>query len=83
MTEHEATYRASLESVVMAARLVSQWDLPELLKAMGRAQAIGPLVDPTLYRAKAAAMEQDRELLEAALPLWRFAREHLQKESAG
>jgi len=63
-------YQAAVLSVVMAARMLLQHDLDAVLAAIDRAGAIGPLLDPTLYREKGQAMQEDRELLMAAKPLW-------------
>lgn len=35
--------------------------------AARHADAFGPILDPTFYREKAGAMEEDRRMLEAAL----------------
>ena len=35
---------------------------------------MGAIIDPTLYRANHSKMMQDKELLEAALPLYRLAK---------
>ena len=66
-------YRAALEAVAMAMAILRQHDLPRLLFAIERADTLGPILHPTLYREKGAAMREDAEVLEAALPLWRLA----------
>jgi len=66
-------HREAVKTVYMAGLSIVGHDLPELLRAIERADAFGPILDPTLYRDRAGAMHEDRELLEAALPLWRFA----------
>lgn len=67
-------YQDAVRACALLAGLLLMHDLPALLRAIERADAIGPLVDPTLWRDKGAAMLQDKELLEAALPLWQYAR---------
>lgn len=67
-------YQDAVRACALLAGLLLMHDLPGLLRAIERADAIGPLVDPTLWRDKGAAMLQDKELLEAALPLWRYAK---------
>lgn len=66
-------YQSDLRLVAVAAAAISRIDIPGHLQHIERAEAVGPLIDPTLYRDKAEAMEEDKSLLEAALPLWRFA----------
>jgi hypothetical protein len=50
-------------------------DIPKLLADIERADAVGWAIDPTLYRDKVDAMNEDREVLKAALPLWHLAAE--------
>jgi hypothetical protein len=66
-------YQAAVGSCALVGSMLTQYDLPAMLNAIERAEAIGPMIDPTLYREKAEAMGQDKDLLEAALPLWRWA----------
>lgn len=74
-------YAAAIMSCVMAARLLSLHDLPGILAAIERTEALGPLLDPTLYRDRSRAMWDDKEMLEAAMPLWRLA-ERLKEKRA-
>lgn len=57
-----------------AARLLLMIDLPAALEAIAMAESVGPLFDPTLWIEKNEAMAQDKEFLEAALPLWQMAK---------
>lgn len=66
-------YQQSLITVATTARLLVDVDVPDLLRRIERAHSFGCMVDPTLYREKVEAMDQDKEMLEAALPLWRWA----------
>ena len=66
-------YRQSVITVVLASRALVDLDLPAILESIERAHVIGPFMDPTLYRDKMDAMNEDRDLLTAALPLWRWA----------
>ena len=68
--------------IVSVAGLLSQLDLPAMLERIERAHALGPMLDPTLYRAKAKAMDEDAELIRAALPLWRHAQKMLAAKEA-
>jgi len=70
MTPEE--WKGNLVLIASQARIISMVDIPKMLEQIDRAEAIGPLLDPTLYRANAGKMDEDKELLEAALPLWRF-----------
>lgn len=67
-------YQQQLVNVAMTARLLVDVDIPDLLQRIERAHSFGCMLDPTLYRAKVEAMDQDKDMLEAALPLWRWAR---------
>ncbi len=69
MSRDAETYRAGVTMAAAAARLLAGVDVPGLLADIEHADAVGPLLDPTLYREKARAMGEDRELLRAALPL--------------
>lgn len=62
-----AEYSALLQTTYMARELLAQLDLPAAIAACSRAEALGPILDPTLYRAKHEAMGQDRHVLAAAL----------------
>ena len=67
-------------AVVMAARVLSSVELERVIESAETALAVGPILDPTLYRDHAHRLEQDLELLRAALPLWQVARTKLAKE---
>lgn len=70
-------YRVAVATISTASNMVAMHDIPELLAAIERGHSVGPILDPTLYRDKAKAMEEDAELLRAALPLWKLARKRL------
>jgi hypothetical protein len=76
---NEERYQAALKACAEACRIVSQHDIRGLIEAIDHAHAVGPIVDPTLYRDKAEAMEQDRELLQAALPLFAYREKAIQR----
>jgi hypothetical protein len=67
-------YQNTLRVCAMLAGLVGEHDIPKMLEMIERADSIGGMIDPTLYREKHGAMMEDKELLEAALPLWRIAK---------
>jgi hypothetical protein len=77
MTAEE--YQQQLVNVAMTARLLVDVDIPDLLNRIERAHSFGCMVDPTLYRDKVQAMDQDKDMLEAALPLWRWVRQVRQR----
>lgn len=68
-------YQEALILIVQSARLVGMVDVPDMLQRIERADSLGALLDPTLYGEKHAAMMEDKQLLEAALPLYRIAKE--------
>ncbi len=71
-------YRQAVMMAIAAARVLATYDLPELLRAIGHADSIGPLLNPTLWIEKNKAMAENAELLRAALPLWKWAQAHPQ-----
>lgn len=76
MEAHEqiSEYRSALLLILNSARVMTVIDLPQLLSDIESAHAVGPMVDPTLYREKMRAMNEDKEILTAALPLWKLAK---------
>ncbi len=67
-------HQTAVMSVISAMRILRMVDLPKVLDNIERASAIGPLIDPTLYLRNGDKMHEDKDLLKAALPLWRFAK---------
>lgn len=65
-------YRAAVLACMAAREVLREHDLPKLLREIERSHTTGPILDPTLYRQKAKAMDEDRELLRAALVLREF-----------
>lgn len=68
-----AEYRASVVQILMAARLLVQVNIPKLLESIEYADAFGCFTDPTLWIKNRGKMNEDREIIEAALPLYRMA----------
>jgi len=68
------TWQEAITTICLAAGALLAYDLPKLLEDAGRAHAFGPLLDPTLYRAKVAALDEDCVMIRAALPLYHFAK---------
>jgi hypothetical protein len=69
-----AEYRTAITTIALCARMIAEHDLPKLLADIEHADSVGPILDPTLWRDKHRAMEQDREILKAALPLHTLAK---------
>ena len=67
-------YQNSMLLLIGQCRVVAALDLDELHRAQVHAQDFGCFTDPTLWREKIKALTEDRELVEAALPLWRYAK---------
>lgn len=67
-----AAYQHAIRTCAAAREVLSGLDIPGLLRAIDHADALGPILDPTLYREKAKAMAEDKALLQAALPLATF-----------
>jgi hypothetical protein len=69
MTTQTETYQAAVLACAAARELLRLHDLPALLRAIDHADEAGPIADPTLYRERAGAMHEDRDLMRAALEL--------------
>ena len=59
MTDHE--YRAANMQVVIVCGQVERLPLLDLLAAQARAEAVGPVLEPMLYRRKARDLHIDME----------------------
>lgn len=79
MTAEE--YQIGLRILYNAALLVAQYDLDGMLSAITRADTLGPILDPTSYRDHHKAMYEDRDLVNACLPLARIGKKLLEKAS--
>jgi hypothetical protein len=62
-------YVNAVNTVQIAAGLLTTLDLAEVLNCMERADALGPILDPTLYKDASERMDAQRRLIQAALPL--------------
>ena len=65
-------YRSDLMLVATAMQAVGNIDIPKMLQAIEHCDTVAPFVDPTLYMQNRDKMMEDKELLEAALPLWKL-----------
>jgi hypothetical protein len=67
-------YRTAVLACHVAARMLAEHELAELLADIERADTMGPFLDPTLWRDRRAAMLEDREVIAAAMNLWKLGR---------
>ena len=65
-------YQVALSAIFQAARLMAGFDLPSIVEQIGRCEAIGPIMAPSLWIQNGGKMAEDKEMIEAALPLWRW-----------
>lgn len=63
----------ALLDLANVARQIASYDVPKMIELAGRADSLGPILYPTLYKAKHRDLEFNVELLNAALPLFRLA----------
>lgn len=54
---NEETYVATQAQIVLIAKLIAGLPLVEFLYVAQRAQVIGPMVDPTLYRQASGKLD--------------------------
>lgn len=64
-TSTDSQYRRDLMIAWQVWRLVQRMPLEEMVDAIGTAEALGPILDPTLYGKNGEAMQEDKQLLEA------------------
>jgi len=74
MTQTVESYQTAVQQTVLAAQLLAEHDIPGLLSAIDRAETVAPFTDPTLYMKKSKAMREDKEVLQAALPLYELGK---------
>src|SRR5713101_4635387 len=70
-------YRKAIKSCIGAGFLLTEYKLPEILAAINQAEATGPMLNPTLFREKAQALREDKELLKAAMPLYNLVQRRI------
>ena len=63
---NKGEYLHVLHYSMMISSLIEGLDLEAAVIAANRADALGPIVDPTLYREKGKALAEDLQMLEAA-----------------
>lgn len=74
-------YRQHLLTIVLAARALVDVPVDEMLRAIDRADSLGPILDPTLWITRNKAMQEDAALLRAAHPLVEYA-QHMRTREA-
>lgn len=67
-------WRLHLLQAYTVAKLAAIVPTGEMLQAIDRADAFGPLTDPTLWMQKRGAMAEDKALLEALHPIAELGR---------
>ena len=75
-------YAEAQQQLVWLASIVLNLPLDQMLADIAHAEAVGPIVDPTLWIRGHEKLEQVRELAEAVLQVQRVARRHLGAEIA-
>ena len=75
-------YRSAVLACALVASMLVQHDLEAILEAIAKGHAAGPIIDPTLYREKMGAMQEDENLVRAALPLWRLGQKLAERAEA-
>lgn len=66
MSDRES-YIAARMACEVARNLLRGHDFAALLAAISKADALGPMLDPTLYRDKHVAMAEDEKVFRAAV----------------
>lgn len=74
----DADYELTQECLVMAANVIAALDLNAFLSRISKAKALGPIVDPTLYKTAGERLDDVRRLAGAALEL--YGEVHRQRE---
>lgn len=75
-------YQDTVAAVARLGGVISLLPVDQILEAIQAADTAAPILDPTLWRSKRTAMYEDRDLLQAALPLWQKIRELKRLEKA-
>lgn len=68
-------YDLQLRLVFNLATLVRQLRIGEVLSAMNKAESVAPVLFPTLWLRASGSLQQQKEIVEAALQFQRVVRE--------
>lgn len=74
-------YQMCVQRCHIACIALAELDIEKMLTAIDRAETIGPIVDPTLWRNKSEKMAEDKHLLMTALPMAMIGRKLLERAS--
>lgn len=77
LTEEDCTL--AIEAAMIAARMMLNIDVPGTLGELEKFDAFAPIFEPSMWIKTRKAAAEKRELLEAALPLWRWVQEQKKK----
>lgn len=77
MSKEEKDYADAMQAALGAGFMLSLHDYDALLDACEHADAMAPLLDPTLWIKKRQAMYADMEVLKAAAPLANLIRKRM------
>ena len=72
MSEHKMdgkTYITTQMRIIEAGKIVNSLDLEAFLKCISNAEAVGPMIDPTMYMKAMDNLRAIRKLAEAALKM--------------
>lgn len=76
MTMESAEYFQIQITLQQIAAVVAPLDLQGFLVAAGRAETLGPILDPTLYKAGCENLDKVKELAQAVQCVQRVAKAH-------
>ena len=71
MAIEKEEYEAAQAQLVVLAQIAAGLPLEEMLKQIGRAETLGPILDPTLWIKGSTKLSQVKALVQAAMPLKR------------
>ncbi len=66
---NQEEYLQTQTSLLMIEEIVKKLELREFLQWIGRADALGPILDPTLYREASESMDHIRKIAEVVIQL--------------
>jgi hypothetical protein len=55
----------AVRNAALIYQIIKDQPFAELLEKIGAAEAVGPILDPTLYRDKSKALGEDKKMIEA------------------
>lgn len=79
---NQAEYSAQLTTIFNLAALVRHLKVYEVRRLMARAETVGPILDPTLFRMVSSSLKQQKEIIEVTLEYQRAIEGILEKYEA-